>query len=170
MNEYSWVVTITGEDRPGILDDVCGVIQRNSGHIVDLRSVDVAGYFAMLIVVCMPTMAEQAMNHQLAELASYSGLKISVKPIDPNSEPPRGHFYRLTACGKEHVGVLKKLSHLLRVLSINIEHIQTHSEPDGSTTMTLVLNVPRECPVTKLKEFVAQLLSNSEMSWDLTTI
>ncbi|GIW76142.1 MAG: hypothetical protein KatS3mg104_1205 [Phycisphaerae bacterium] len=170
MDEYPWILTITGEDRPGILDDVCGVIQRNSGHIVDLRSVDVSGYFAMLIVVRIPTMAEQAMNHQLTELASYSGLKISIKPIDPQTEPVRGHFYRLVACGKEHMGVLKKLSHLLRVLSINIEHIETHVEPEGSTTMTLILNVPRECPVTKLKEFVAQLLSNSHMSWDLTTV
>jgi glycine cleavage system transcriptional repressor len=170
MDGNPWLVIITGEDRPGILDDVCGVIQRNSGHITDLRSVDVAGHFAMLVLVRITATAEQAMEHQLAELASYSGLRIAVKPANTDTERTSTHLYKLTACGREHVGVLKKMSHLLRVLSVNIEHIETHSEPDGSTTMTLVLGVPRDCPVTKLKEFIGQLLSTSKMSWDLTTV
>ncbi len=169
MQGNPWLVIITGEDRPGILDDVCGVIQRNSGHIADLRSVDVGGHFAMLVLVHILSSAEQAMEHQLAELASYSGLRVSVKPAMETEARPI-HFYKLVACGREHVGVLKKMSHLLRVLSVNVEQIETHSEPDGSTTMTLVLGVPRDCPVTKLKEFVGQLLSTSNMSWDLTTV
>ncbi len=169
MDGTPWLVIITGEDRPGILDDVCGVIQRNSGHIVDLRSVDVAGSFAMLVLVRIGSSSEQAMEHQLTELASYSGLRITVKPA-ADVETRSKHLYKLVACGPEHVGVLKKLSHLLRVLSVNVENIETHSERDGNTTMTLVLGVPRECPVTKLKEFVDQLLSTSKMSWDLTTL
>jgi glycine cleavage system transcriptional repressor len=169
MDGTPWIVIITGEDRPGILDDVCGVIQRNSGHIVDLRSVDVGGYFAMLVLMTLSATSEQALEHQLTELASYSGLRVSMKPaLDTGARPI--HMYRLVASGREHVGVLKKLSHLLRVLSVNIEHIETHSEPDGSTTMTLHLGVPRECPVSKLREFLAQLLSTSEMAWDLTTM
>jgi glycine cleavage system transcriptional repressor len=166
-----WLVIITGEDRPGILDDVCGVIQRNSGQITDLRSVDVGGHFAMLVLVRIHAGAEQAMEHQLAELASYSGLRISVRPaVETEASGRPTHLYKLTACGREHVGVLKKLSHLLRVLSVNVEQIETHSEPDGSTTMTLVLGVRKDCPVTKLREFVGQLLGTSQMSWDLTTV
>lgn len=166
MEGTPWIVIITGEDRPGILDDVCGVIQRNSGHILDLRSIDVGGHFAMLVMVRLPSTSEQSLDHQLTELASYSGLRVTMKPALESGTRPI-HLYRLTACGKEHVGVLKKLSHLLRVLSINIEHIETHSQPDGSTTMTLALGVPRECPVSKLREFVEQLLGPSNMSWDL---
>jgi glycine cleavage system regulatory protein len=124
----------------------------------------------MLVLVRITSTAEQAMEHQLAELASYSGLRIVVKPASVESVQRSSHLYKLTACGREHVGVLKKLSHLLRVLSINVEHIETHSEPDGSTTMTLVLGVPRDCPVTKVKEFIGQLLSTSKMSWDLATV
>lgn len=169
MEGNLWLVTITGEDRPGILDDVCGVIQRNSGAIVDLRSIDVGGHFAMLILVRINSSAEQAMEHQLTELASYSGLRISVKPAQ-ETERNAVHFYKLVACGREHVSVLKRLSHLLRVLSVNVENIETHSEADGSTTMTLTLGVPRDCPVTKLREFVDQLLGPSKMVWDLTTI
>ncbi|MBC7785402.1 MAG: hypothetical protein H7144_16335 [Burkholderiales bacterium] len=169
MNVASWIITIAGEDRPGILDDVCGVIQRNSGHVDDLRSVDVGGHFAMLVRVRIDSGSEQAMEHQLAELASYSGLRVTVVPAI-NSDDPRSHIYRLTASGKEHVGALKKLSHLLRVLSVNIDSVETHSEADGSTTMALVLGIPREMPVSKLKEFLAQLLGNSDMTWDLAVM
>ncbi len=169
MEGNLWLVIITGEDRPGILDDLCGVIQRNSGAIVDLRSIDVAGHFAMLILVRISSSAEQAMEHQLTELASYSALRISVKPAH-ETERSAYHFYKLVACGREHVSVLKRLSHLLRVLSVNVENIETHSEVDGNTTMTLTLGVPRDCPVTKLREFIDQLLGPSKMVWDLTAI
>lgn len=166
MDGSLWIVIINGEDRPGILDDVCGVIQRNSGHILDLRSVDVGGHFAMLVMVRIPATSEQSLDHQLGELASYSGLRVAMKPALETGTRPI-HLYRLTVCGKEHVGVLKKLSHLLRVLSINIEHIESHTQEDGGATMMFALGVPRECPVSKLREFVAQLLGPSNMSWDL---
>jgi glycine cleavage system regulatory protein len=169
MDGSDQVVIIAGEDRPGILDDVCGVIQRNSGVIVNIRSIDIAGQFSMIVQVKVREGARAALEHQLGELAGYSGLFVRMKPADPSAQQSN-HLFRLVACGREDVGVLKKLSHLLRVLSINIEHVDTHSEPDGSTTMSLVMAVPRECPVTKLREFVGQLLCTMEMKWELTSV
>jgi glycine cleavage system regulatory protein len=163
------VATITGQDRPGILDDVCTVIERSSGHVLDIRSSDVAGCFAMLVLYECAETAAPAIAAQLAELASVSSMRVDIHPAE--SCPDRQtHLYRLVASGPDHVGVLRRLSHLLRVLHINVEHIDTRREPDAKTTMTLTLGVPKNCPLTKLREFVAQLFSAHEMDWDLKTV
>ena len=160
-----FIIIVTGEDRPGVLDDVCGVIQRNSGTIQVIRSVDSGGQFAMLYGVAIAASATEALCHQLDEFAGYSGLSVVCRPA-ADSRPV--HQYRFVARGDDHTGVLKKISHLLRVLSINVEEIQTQVEPDNRVTMTLLLGVPRECPVTKVKEFFAQLLGPIDMTWELT--
>jgi len=162
----SLIITLSGDDRPGILDDIAGVIQRNSGRIAGLRSVEAAGQFAMLITVRIEPDAVEALSHQLRELTNARGLHSTVARAS-DSPCARQHQFRLVARGDDHVGVLKKLSHLLRVLSINIEEIVTETGRDGRVTMTLTLGVPRECPVSKLKEFLTQLLGSISMEWEL---
>jgi glycine cleavage system regulatory protein len=169
MNTARHVATISGHDRPGILDDVCTVVERNSGKVLDLRSADVGGQFAMLVLYESAETAQPAIAHQLRELASVSSMQLVIEPAIPCNER-HVNFYRLVACGTDHVGVLRKLSHLLRVLSINVEQIDTRRESDSKTAMTLTLGVPRDCPLTKLREFVGQLLSAHKMDWDLKTV
>jgi len=165
-NHARLVVSISGEDRPGILDDVCSVIQRNSGHVTDLRTIDVDGRFAMLCCVSIAESAVESLRHQMNELAGYTGLHIAVCAAVKGKAV---HQYKFQAQGTDHVGVLKKLSHLLRVLNINIEYVEVHTGPTRQATITLTLGVPRECPVIKLKEFLAQLLGPTDMTWDLST-
>ncbi|HEX8341963.1 MAG TPA: ACT domain-containing protein [Tepidisphaeraceae bacterium] len=169
METTRQVATITGHDRPGIIDDVCTVIDRNSGRVLDLRSSDVAGCFAMLALYECAATAGPAIEAQLGELASVSSMGVSIHAAEPCDG--RGtHLYRLVASGVDHVGVLRRLSHLLRVLSINIEQIDTRSDSDAKTTMTLTLSVPRNTPLTKLREFVGQLLASHQMDWELKSI
>jgi glycine cleavage system regulatory protein len=149
------------------LDDVCGVIQRSGGAIINIRSIDICGSFAMIVQVHVTEQAREGLANNLEELARQVGLHIQMRPSDASSNES-SHLFRLVAHGTDHVGGLKKLSHLLRVLSINIEHVDTKTEPDGSVRMSLLLAVPRECPVTKLREFVGQLLSTIQMKWELT--
>jgi predicted amino acid-binding ACT domain protein len=167
MPDARQVISICGDDRPGILDDVCSVIQRNSGRITDLHTIDVGGQFAMLCCVHIAESAVEALRHQMNELAGYTGLRIIVSRAVTSRAL---HQYMLRACGTDHVGVLKKISHLLRVLNINIQHIDVHTQPDQHATMILTLGVPRECPVTKLKEFFAQLLGPTDMRWELSAV
>jgi glycine cleavage system regulatory protein len=121
----------------------------------------------MIVQVHVTEQSRDALAHQLQELASQVNLHIQMRAGDASADES-SHLFRLVAHGTEHVGVLKKLSHLLRVLSINIEHVDTKTESDGSVRMSLLLAVPRECPVTKLREFVGQLLSTMQMKWELT--
>ena len=163
------VATIIGCDRPGILDDVCTVVERNSGRVVDIRSTDCAGQFAMLALYESAESAQPAIALQLGELASVSSMHLSIsEAIDGEAKPI--NLYRLVAAGGDHVGVLRQLSHLLRVLSINVDQIDTRRETADRTAITLLLEVPRDCPLTKLREFVGQLLSAHKMEWELKTV
>jgi glycine cleavage system regulatory protein len=169
MTKALHVATITGQDRPGILDDVCTVVERNSGQVLDLRATDIGGHFAMLALFACAETAHPAIVFQLREMTSVSSLQLVVEPASPCCGSGMS-IYRLTACGADHVGVLRKLSHLLRVLSINVEQIDTRTESETKTTITILLRVPRGCPLTKLREFVSQLLTAHHMEWDLKPV
>ena len=79
----------------GILDDVCGVIQRNSGHITDLRSVDVAGHFAMLVLVRITAAAEQAIR--LGEVVMAEATGLARTRVERRMAPLRARLEALTA-------------------------------------------------------------------------
>ena len=169
METIRHVAIISGQDRPGILDDVCTIVERNSGRVLDLHSTYAAGYFAMLAVYESADSAAPAVEAQLQDMTSVSSLELNICPADA-VEKSATRPYRLIAHGEDHVGVLRKLSHLLRVLSISVEQIETHSDAEGPPALVLTLGVSRDCPLSKLREFVGQLLSAHKMDWEIKSV
>ncbi|MGN6507016.1 MAG: glycine cleavage system protein R [Tepidisphaeraceae bacterium] len=162
------VVSVLGEDRPGILDDMCGVVQANSGHITDLHVIDAGGHFAMISTVRIAKSAVAPMREQLVDLAAVSGLIVRVEPALAHSDAKGCHTYRFVGETDDYPSLLKPLTHLLRVLRINIENIET--QHDQGSSLHLTLNVPRNCPVTQLREYLCQLLGPLKVDWKLLAL
>ena len=168
MDDASLVITVTGTDRAGLLYEIAGVVNRFDAAIIDLRSLELRGQFAIMLLV-QPAgdgASIDPLKQALAEFAGYAGLTVGCAPASAH-EMPAVNVYRLTACGAERPGVLKQISHLMRVLGVNLEHIQTKIDPGRKLHVSMLLNVPRDVPISKVREFCAQLFSEVQMTWDL---
>lgn len=169
MEQGRYIIMIAGEDRPGILDDFTGVVQRNSGTVEDVRSIDLRDYFCMMLSIRLEHGAFESLKHQAEEIASHGGLTVRLELIGEASRQD-SVLYRLIISGQELGGVLKKLSHLLRVLSINIESMETRKRPGAGERFDLLITIPPQIPMTKVREFMGQLLQPLGLSWELEAV
>jgi glycine cleavage system transcriptional repressor len=150
------VLVATGADRPGVMDELSQFLLENGGNITDSHAVNLRGYFAMLLLV---RASPEAMQKLSLGLGSLSGRGINAQLHDASSSPRKnGSFpYIFTASGKDQAGVLHRISHLLRVLKINIDGIETQVAPDSSFEIRLALAIPRETPITLAREYLTVL-------------
>ncbi len=151
------VLVATGADRPGVMDELSQFLLDCGGNITDSRSVNLHGRFALLLLVRGDAGAIQALREGLPRLEE-SGIHAEVyattaaRPAEASTFP---HIF--IATGTDQKGVLHRISHLLRALKINIDDIRTHVAEDQSFEIRLALAVPRETPVTMLREYLTFL-------------
>jgi len=160
------VLTASGEDRPGILDELSQFILECGGNITDSRSVNLRGQFALLLLIRGDD--DTIINRIRDGLATIAHHGI-VAQLQPAANSNASSFpYLFTATGKDQAGVLHRISHLLKALSVNIESIKTRVTEDASFEIRLSLTVPRETPVTMLREYLTFLCNELKITGNLS--
>lgn len=148
------VLVATGVDRPGVLDELSQFLLESGVNIADSHAVNLRGLFAMLLLVRGEPPALEAVRGGLQVLGER-GIRADLHRAAPktaNTFP-----YRFLASGTDQKGVLHRVSHLMRVLNVNIDNIETHVSADTSFQIGLDLSVPRETPVTMLRDYLTYL-------------
>jgi glycine cleavage system transcriptional repressor len=166
-----------GVDRPGIVNDVAHFLGERDCTIVDSQLTNLRGVASCMLLVHGTQAALDLIGGTLPILAEQTSLNWSLLPAKPLAETPpmRGLPYRLLSRGRDQAGVVPRLSHLLRVLSVNIENlrIDAASDPERDTgtpgfELNLLLSVPRETPISMLREYLGQLCRELGISCELS--
>jgi glycine cleavage system regulatory protein len=115
----------------------------------------------------------EKLHADLAALVAETSMACSLLPATPVSDTPpvRGTPYRLLSRGKDQAGVVPRLSHLLRVMSVNIEKLRIDTPRDAKEPcfeLNLLLSVPRETPISALREYLAHLCGEIGITCDLS--
>jgi len=152
------VLVATGADRPGVLDELSQFLLDCGGNITDSHAVNLRGQFAMLLLLRGDSAALDSIRKGLGSLVD-KGIRAELKPASGTAGTAPATFpYRFTARGKDQAGVLHRISHLLRVLNVNIDNIETHVTPgSGDFELLLDISVPRETPVAMLRNYLNEL-------------
>ena len=77
--ETSYIVTFIGDDRPGLVEAVSGVIEGNKGNWHESRLSQLGGKFAGLVLVSLPSADGSALEQALKGLSAH-GLSVRVTP------------------------------------------------------------------------------------------
>jgi len=164
--EQHTVLIATGQDQPGILDEITKYLLEHGANIDEITTTNLRGYVSLMMLVRSdrPTLA--AVQQNLPALQSRMGLMLSLLPAIDVPDMP-GHHYTLLLSGGDETGTLRKVSHLMRALGINIQQVGTKSAKQGFQ-LTLGFLIPREMPVTNLREYLDQLLSPLKVRWELS--
>jgi glycine cleavage system transcriptional repressor len=162
-----------GHDRPGILDEISAFLLERGGKIEEIRVAELGGYFTFLARMVGPQTSLDKVRADLDQLSTDSKIRAEVHSY--RDEPAReGAFpFRFTARGKGQATTMQRISHLMRVLNINIDDVRTRitgPAPDvGPATfdLELLLSVPRAIPVTMLRDYLQHLCAESHVEWEL---
>ena len=151
------------------MDDVALFLFQCGANILDSRVSLLRGQFALLLLVAGDDAAFAKIDTGLPELNQSASIQAAMRPANAAPHSDDTHF-KLTASGRDQAGVVHKISHLMRALSVNIDNVQTHVDDTngGAFELQMDLAVPRQTPIVMMKQYVDSLANEIGIRCDIS--
>ena len=119
----SLVLTVIGDDKPGIVEQLSDRILATGANWEESRMARLAGKFAGLLRVSVEADRAEQLAGALRALDA-GGLTVVVEPsADGDSAEPRE--VSLEVVGNDHPGIVRDISRVLAQHDVNIEELET---------------------------------------------
>jgi glycine cleavage system regulatory protein len=155
------VLTVLGDDRPGLVESVAHVIATHEGNWLESRMARLAGKFAGILRASVPDANAETLTIALQELEAQ-GLRLLIEwsPSDESAQTYRQ--FTLDLMGNDRLGIIRDISHALAQRGINIDALDTAymSAPMTGEMLfkaTAQLSVPLHVRIVELQEGLERL-------------
>jgi glycine cleavage system transcriptional repressor len=119
------VLTLTGPDRVGIVDELTSLLLECHGNVESSRMARLGGEFASLMLVSMPDQSLDRLKNNTSDLIAQ-GFKVTISPTQPSPNLHTGWLpYQIEVSGADHEGIIHEIAHHLSTFGINIEEMET---------------------------------------------
>lgn len=166
----SLVLTVLGDDRPGLVDDLSGVITAHKANWEESRMSHLAGKFAGILRISAPDHAINDLIQALEDL-NASGLRVVVE-LSGEAAPEAGDTgLTLELVGQDHPGIVHDITHALASLEINVEEFSSAVENASMAGGDLFrAEIRLRVPPTVSQEQLRELMENlaNELMVDIT--
>ncbi|MDG2421984.1 MAG: ACT domain-containing protein [Gammaproteobacteria bacterium] len=154
------VLTVIGEDKPGLVESIAQVIMDNSGNWLESSMSQLAGKFAGILRVSVKN--EKADNLVSALNNLSQNLKVVIERVDVEQENLASQLVELTLVGNDRPGIIREISGALNTLSVNFEQLTTECTPapmSGDILFKAIANLtlPRNLDIDVLREDLEKL-------------
>ena len=119
----SLVLTVIGDDRPGLVSALSAPIKVHGGSWERSQLSHLAGKFAGIVLVSIPTKSLDALVADLLALGEH-GLHVVVERTDQPTERESVRF-SLELLGADHPGIVAEISAALAANGVSIEELTT---------------------------------------------
>ncbi len=142
--QRNFILTLTGPDRIGIVDEVTGLLLDRGGNVETSRMARLGGEFAILMLVSMPEGRIAGLDEGLESLTGR-GYKVTTTPAERTSAQahPGWRSYRIEVHGADHEGIVHEVAHFLSRLGINIESVDSETAPAPTSGVPLFAMIAR---------------------------
>jgi glycine cleavage system transcriptional repressor len=118
------IVTLTGRDRIGLVEEITGVFLSLGGNVETSRMVRLGGDFAMLMLVTLPAGNADKLTAQIAALTAQ-GYTVVAHPTETAVERADWTAHAISVTGADHEGIIHEFAHALAQRGVNIESMDT---------------------------------------------
>ncbi len=157
------VITITGPDRVGIVEDVTSKLLHHGGNVGTSRMARLGGIFSIIMMVSLP---EDRYDDFMAASKNLLDDDYSIT-VNPTEISERKEYtgwipYQIKLNGADHEGIIHQVAQCLVQHSINIESLDTDSvsAPVSGTqifTMNAMVLVPPNLTLHSLQNEMESL-------------
>jgi glycine cleavage system transcriptional repressor len=128
--QVNTVISFTGKDRVGLVEDVTGVLLKFGGNVETSRMVRLGGEFAMLMLVSVPAEGLAGLEAALNDLMAQ-GFTVTIRHTARTADAPRVDAapYQICVVGADHEGIIHDIAAYLADRGINIESMDTETAP-----------------------------------------
>ena len=127
------VLTISGEDRSGLVEQLAEVIAAHNGNWEHCRMAHLAGRFVGLLEVSVAGDAQQDLE---VALRTIENLDVMIAAGD-RSAPESLRQFDLEVVGSDHPGIVRDVFKALATAGVNVEELSTStvSAPDSGVML-----------------------------------
>ena len=119
----SLVLTVIGDDRPGLVEQLATAISAHQGNWLESSMSNLSGKFAGIVCV---SIADEQVAALEAALAALPGLRVRSEIALPATSPA-GRRLKLSLVGHDRIGIVREVSQILARHAINVEDLSTHT-------------------------------------------
>lgn len=162
--QQSLVMTLIGEDRPGLVDSVATMVAEHGGNWLEGRMSRLGGQFAGIVRVEVPVEAERPLIRALRDL-SAQGLNVIVHSDRPRPAQKQQRLSLLEIVGQDRPGIVRQISHALAGFGVNVEELHTECSSAAMSGETLFkararLSIPESCNVAELRQTLEKIAAD----------
>lgn len=119
------VLTVIGEDRPGLVEALAQLISEHEGSWDESRMARLAGHFAGVVQVHLPAGRADGLIAALPGLAER-GLQASVVDSEWSLvNVDHRDTFRLELIGQDRPGIVREISSVLAALGVSVQDLRT---------------------------------------------
>ena len=165
------VLSVVGDDRPGLVDDISGVVESHGGNWERSQMARLGGKFAGIVQVSIADQDAEALRDALSALGHDGVLQVSVDRTGVAPVPTRRRFV-LHLVGSDRPGLLHSVSTALAAVRASIEELTSDTvaapmsgDPLFQATVTVALpgSVGIETIRTELEALADRLMVDIEL-------
>lgn len=131
------VVSVLGEDQPGIVNELSKAVYAGGCNVVDSRMSVLGGECALILLVAGPEQAIRGLEEALPRLQQDLGLTIVTKRTRPRARQTECVPYLVSAVSIDHPGIVYQLAGFFSSRGINIENLRTDRYAAAHTGATM---------------------------------
>ncbi len=159
--QLALVMTVIGEDRPGLVDSVAGIVAEQGGNWLESRMSRLGGQFAGILRVQIAAEKEAALVRGLKHLET-EGLAIVVHLDRPQPEESDRALTYLEIVGQDRPGIVHQITHALAAHKVNVEELNTECNSAAMSGEMLFkaeakLKLPSCCKLAELRKELEQI-------------
>jgi glycine cleavage system regulatory protein len=123
----SFVISVLGDDRAGLVEALSGVIADHDGNWEQSHMTQLAGKFAGVVLVSVPSQSEARFTAALDSLEHTGLLHLSFEK--GREVRTTGPSIEIRVVGNDHPGIVHELSRLLAGRNVSIDDLETTTSP-----------------------------------------
>lgn len=136
MNKTSLVLTVIGNDRPGLVESIAKLVADHGGNWLESRMAHLAGQFAGILRVEVDAVQAEGLADSLRQLAAQ-GLESIVRPDSAAAVGDDRPLVQLHLVGQDRPGIVREISSVLAALGVNVEELNTERLAAAETGQAL---------------------------------
>ncbi|MBC2600612.1 ACT domain-containing protein [Puniceicoccus vermicola] len=118
------LITLSGEDRPGIVSETAAKVHAHQGNWERSRLIHLSGRFVGLLQVSVPEDQRESLR---ADLLSIEGLELTIAD-GTGSRSTNATSFQVKLVGADHPGIVNEVFGALSSLGLNVESMSTRTE------------------------------------------
>jgi glycine cleavage system transcriptional repressor len=142
---HDLTVSAIGEDRPGIVAAVTGVLLEHGCNLADCSMSLLRRQFAMILLVEAPDeLSEEGLAKALEEPAERFSLVTSVREVAHAETASSGHPHVVSVYGPDRPGIIHRVASVLAGLGANVTDLMSRLAGDDLYMVVVEVDLPEE--------------------------